>query len=221
MCSRGKKKAAKRSVNVGRPITVTITAIVLLIQSIRAEDAPKTVGKKKKSPAGPPALLCSSLWEQNVLECSLPLFTGPFEWSLFFLVFHTEVSSGAWGQASKTAPRAGLAPINVLAHNGAWQARLWPAQLFRAQPSDCATPAQVSREGRAKFFKPNGKCCYFTPCECIAIFFVIFILRGPVLQARAALLEKERREIITKVWSFSLFCCIVSYHFYIFESYII
>lgn len=44
------------------PITVT-TAIVLLIQSIGGEDAPKTEEKKgeKKNLAGPPALLCSCL----------------------------------------------------------------------------------------------------------------------------------------------------------------
>lgn len=80
-----KKKPEKIRVNAGGPITVT-TAIVLLIQSVGGEDAPKTGGEEGeiKTPAVPPALLCSSLSEQNVLECSLPLFTGPAEWSSFF-----------------------------------------------------------------------------------------------------------------------------------------
>lgn len=126
-------------------------------------------------------------------EC-VGMLSASFHWSywmeFFFLVFHAEVSSGAWGQASKTAPRSGLAPINVLAHNGAWQARLWPSQLLGAQPSDRATPAQVSREGRVKFFKLNGKCCYFTPCECIAIFCDLYFARPSSLASGRSLRER-------------------------------
>lgn len=44
----GKKKPEKRNVKAGRPITVT-TAIVLLIQSIGGEDAPKAEGKEEEN----------------------------------------------------------------------------------------------------------------------------------------------------------------------------
>lgn len=109
------------------PITVT-TAIVLLIQSIGGEDAPKMEekkGKKKKKPSRAPVLL--SLRAECVGMLSASFHWPPLNGVLFFfffLLFHTVVSFRARGQASKTAPRAGLAPINVLAHNGARQARL-------------------------------------------------------------------------------------------------
>lgn len=69
----------------------------------------------------------------NVLECSMASFSttwmGP-------LVFHTKMSFRARGQATKTASTAGLEPINISAHNRAWQ-----LHRPRVDPRQCCMPS--------------------------------------------------------------------------------
>lgn len=92
-------------------------AFVSLIQFQRnATGRPKKRLSHRASP--PPLALLFHSRNGNVLECSMPPFSttwmGP-------LVFHTKVSFRARGQATKTASTAGLEPINISAHNRAWQ----------------------------------------------------------------------------------------------------
>lgn len=95
----GKKKPEKRTVNAGRPITVT-TAIVLLIQSIGGEDAPKTEGKKGKKKTPQPVLprSCAPLFENRMCWNALCLFSlAPLNRVLFFSISHQGV---LWGVRS-------------------------------------------------------------------------------------------------------------------------
>lgn len=96
-CVRGaKKKAEKRKVNAGRPITVTITAIVLLIQSIGGEDAPKTEGKKgeKKPSRSSRAPVLLSLRAECVGMLSASFHWPPLNGVLFFSISHRGVLRG-------------------------------------------------------------------------------------------------------------------------------
>lgn len=57
----------------------------------------------------------------------MPLFTL---FSMVPLVFHTKVSFGVPGQATKTASRRGLGPINIFVHKSHWQLNRRPGGLL-------------------------------------------------------------------------------------------
>jgi len=92
-------------------------AFVSLIQFQR-----NATGRPQKTPVPPcppsPSALLFHSRDGNVLECSMPPFSATW---MGPLVFHTKVSFRARGQATKTASTAGLEPINISAHNRAWQ----------------------------------------------------------------------------------------------------